>query len=309
MNNTFPWSMVVLAIAMSILVHAAGAQPREYNLVYKMKVGEVHDFDLVTEQHVVGRRAVRVATDMRIDVMDKDNLGNYDCRMTLSIDRDSTDMRESAQDLSSGAFRHAGKRQYSRVDGYDAVINDVGKIVLGQIVQPHNFDQRGFSLSSQTTDVSMTERPIAPYEVNFTLSSAPGESPLKIGVPYEDTILVISTVQRVTRTISHVTSPQNEPPPNMDTLLRVMTLDSVLDVGGRQIGHITSLGVKRTILGEHYDITTRYYRDMTTGLIDSLHEVCYAVSASGRRRLEYVTVGRRRSADAYGPMTITLSPR
>jgi hypothetical protein len=309
MNNTFPWSMVVLAIAMSILVHAAGAQPREYNLVYKMKVGEVHDFDLVTEQHVVGRRAVRVATDMRIDVMDKDNLGNYDCRMTLSIDRDSTDMRESAQDLSSGAFRHAGKRQYSRVDGYDAVINDVGKIVLGQTVQPHNFDQRGFSLSSQTTDVSMTERPIAPYEVNFTLSSAPGESPLKIGVPYEDTILVISTVQRVTRTIGHVTSPQNEPPPNMDTLLRVMTLDSVLDVGGRQIGHITSLGVKHTILGEHYDITTRYYRDMTTGLIDSLHEVCYAVSASGRRRLEYVTVGRRRSANAYGPMTTTLSPR
>ena len=309
MNNTFQWNMVVLAILIAILAHVAGAQPREYNLVYKMKVGEVHDFDLVTEQHVVGRRAVRVATDMRIDVMDKDHLGNYDCRMTLSIDRDSTVMREGAQDLSSGAFRHAGQRQYSRVDGYDAVINDVGKIVLGQTVQPHNFDQRGFSLSSQTTDFSMTERPIAPYEVNFTLSSAPGESPLKIGVPYEDTILVISAVQRVTRTIGHVTSPQNEPPPNMDTLLRVMTLDSVLDVGGRQIGHITSLGVKRTILGEHYDITTRYYRDMTTGLIDSLHEVCYAVSASGRRRLEYVTVGRRRSADAYGPMTITLSPR
>ena len=309
MNITFRWDIVLLAIVIAVLAHAASAQPREYSLVYKMKVGEVHDFDIVTQQHVVGRRAVQVATDIRIDVMDKDHLGNYDCRMTLSIDRDSSSLREAMQDLSTGAFRHAGRRQYSRVDGYDAVINDVGKIVLGQTVQPHNFDQRGFSLSSQTTDVSMTERPLAPYEVNFTLSSAPGESPLKIGVPYEDTILVMSAVQRVGRTIGHVTSPQNEPPPNMDTLLRMMTLDSVLDVGGRQIGHITSLGVKRTILGEHYDITTRYYRDMTTGLIDSLHEVCYAVGTSGKRRLEYVTVGRRRSADAYGPMTITLSPR
>lgn len=309
MNITFRWNIVVLAIVIAVLAHAASAQPREYRLVYKMKVGEVHDFDIVTQQHVVGRRAVQVATDMRIDVMDKDHLGNYDCRMTLSIDRDSSALREAMQDLSTGAFRHAGRRQYSRVDGYDAVINEVGKIVLGQTVQPHNFDQRGFSLSSQTTDVSMTERPLAPYEVNFTLSSAPGESPLKIGVPYKDTILVISAVQRVGRTIGHVTSPQNEPPPNMDTLLRMMTLDSVLDVGGRQIGHITSLGVKRTILGEHYDITTRYYRDMTTGLIDSLHEACYAVGTSGKRRLEYVTVGRRRSADSYGPMTITLSPR
>lgn len=309
MKSTVTLHVVLLAMFIAVLADTAGAQPREYTLVYKMNVGEIHDFDLITEQHVVGRRAVRVATDMRIDVMDKDNLGNYECRMTLSIDRDSTAVRDGASDLSNGAFRNAGQRQYSRVDGYDAVINNVGNIVLGQTVQPHNFDQRGFSLSSQTTDFSMTERPIAPYEVNFTLSSAPGENPLKIGVPYDDTILVISAIQRVTHTIGHVTSPQNEPPPNMDTLLRVMTLDSVLDVNGRQIGHITSLGVKHTILGEHYEITTRYYREMTTGLIDSLHEVCYAVSASGKRRLEYVTAGRRRSADAYGPMTITLSPR
>lgn len=285
------------------------AQQREYHLVYAMKIGDVHMFDLITEQHVVGRRALRVATDMRIDVMNKDHLGNYECRLTLSIDRDSTAVLRNADDLSNGQLRVIGDRAYSRVEGYDAVINSVGNIVLGQTVQPHDLDQRGFTLSSQTTDFSMTERPIAPYEVNFTLSSAPGENPVTIGVPYEDTILVTSAVQRVGRSTGFITAPMNELPTHLDTLLRVMTLDSIISVGGRSVGHITSRGLKRTVLGQQYEITTLYYREMTSGLIDSLHEECFAVLPNGKRRLEYVTVGRRRHPEAYSPMTFTPSLR
>lgn len=298
--------MVALCCIAVATVHA---QQREHTLVYQMRVGDIHDFDLVTEQHVVGKRAVRVATDMRIDVMDKDHLGNYECRMTLSIDRDSTGLAVSTGELTQSTFRVAGNRQYSRVEGYDAVINNVGNIVLGQTVQPHNFDQRGFTLSSQTTDFSMTERPIAPYEVNFTLSSAPGKNPVTIGVPYDDTILVISAVQRVTRSPGNITAPLNEPSANLDTLYRVMTLDSIITAGDRQIGHITSFGIKHTVLGQRYEITTRYYREMTTGLIDSLYEECYALSRNGKRRLEYVTVGRRRHPQAYVPTNVMPSLR
>lgn len=301
---------VLIILALLVVTAASSvAQQREYHLVYKMNVGDVHMFDLVTEQHVVGRRAVRVGTDMRIDVMNNDHLGNYECRMTLTINRDTSQALPDALDLSNGAFIVAGERSYSRVEGYDAVINSVGNIVLGQTVQPHNLDQRGFTLSSQTTDFSMTERPIAPYEVNFTLSSAPGENPVTIGVPYEDTIFVTSAVQRVSRTTGFITSPMNEPPTHLDTLLRVMTLDSIITVGQRQVGHITSRGLKRTVIGQQYEITTQYYREMTTGLIDSLHETCVAILANGKRRLEYVTVGRRRHPEAYSPMTFTQSPR
>lgn len=300
---------IILALVIIGTGPSLHAQQREYTLVYRMNVGDIHDFDLLTEQHVVGRRAVRVATDMRIDVMDKDHLGNYECRMTLSIDRDSSAIQRSTQTLGNQPFRIAGSRQYSRVEGYDAVINNVGNIVLGQTVQPHSFDQRGFTLSSQTTDFSMTERPIAPYEVNFTLSSAPGENPVTIGVPYDDTILVISAVQRVTRTSGSITAPLNEPPGNLDTLIRVMTLDSIITVGERKIGHVTSHGIKRTVLGQQYEITTRYYREMTTGLIDSMYEECYALLRNGKRRLEYVTIGRRRHPDVYAPIPVMPSLR
>jgi hypothetical protein len=300
---------VVLVLVIIGTCQSLHAQQREYTLVYQMKVGDVHDFDLVTEQHVVGRRAVRVTTDMRIDVMDKDHLGNYECRITLSIDRDSSDLVRPGSGHHNNGFRLAGTRRYSRVEGYDAVINSVGKIVLGQTVQPHNFDQRDFTLSSQTTDFSMTERPIAPYEVNFTLSSAPGENPVTIGVPYDDTILVTSAVQRVTRTLGSITVPFNEPPGNLDTLIRVMTLDSIITAGDRKIGHVSSQGIKRTVLGQRYEITTRYYREMTTGLIDYLYEECYALSPNGKRRLEYVTSGRRRHPQAYVPANVTPSLR
>lgn len=300
--------LILLALLLGSAMSMVG-QPREYHLVYKMKVGEVHTFDLVTEQHVVGKRAVRVATDMRIDVLNNDHLGNYECRMSLTINRDSTTTLPHSQDLSNGAFHIAGERSYSRVEGYDAVINSVGNIVLGQTVQPHNLDQRIFTLSSQTTDFSMTERPVAPYEVNFTLSSAPGENPVTIGVPYEDTIFVTSAIQRVRRTTGYITSPMSETPAHLDTLLRVMTLDSIITVGQRQVGHITSRGIKRTVLGQHYEITTQYYREMTSGLIDSLHETCTAILPNGKRRLEYVTVGRRRNPEAYSPITFTQSPR
>lgn len=302
-------AMLIILVLILSSASTVTAQQREYHLIYKMKVGDVHTFDLVTEQHVVGRRAVRVATDMSIDVLNNDHLGNYECRMSLTIDRDSTDLIPQTQDLSNGAFVVAGERSYSRVEGYDAVINSVGNIVIGQTVQPHNLDQRIFTLSSQTTDFSMTERPVAPYEVNFTLSSAPGENPVTIGVPYEDTIFVTSAVQRVSKTIGFITAPMSEPPAHLDTLFRVMTLDSIVTVDQRQVGHITSRGLKRTVLGQQYEITTQYYREMTSGLIDSLHETCIAVLGNGKRRLEYVTVGRRRHPDAYSPMTLTQSPR
>lgn len=300
--------LIILALLLSS-ASTVMAQQREYHLVYNMKVGDIHAFDLVTEQHVVGRRAVRVATDMRIDVLNNDHLGNYECRMTLTINRDSSQGLPNAYNLSNGAFVVAGDRSYSRVEGYDAVINSVGNIVLGQTVQPHTLDQQGFTLSSQTTDFSMMERPVAPYEVNFTLSSAPGENPVTIGVPYEDTIFVTSAIQRVSKSTGFITSPMSESPAHLDTLFRVMTLDSIITVGQRQVGHITSRGLKRTVLGQQYEITTQYYREMTSGLIDSLHENCTAILANGKRRLEYVTVGRRRHPEAYSPMTLTQSPR
>ncbi len=301
-----------MLIIVALFLSAAStvmAQQREYHLVYNMKVGDIHAFDLVTEQHVVGRRAVRVATDMRIDVLNNDHLGNYECRMTLTINRDSSQGLPNTYNLSNGAFVVAGDRSYSRVEGYDAVINSVGNIVLGQTVQPHTLDQQGFTLSSQTTDFSMMERPVAPYEVNFTLSSAPGENPVTIGVPYEDTIFVTSAIQRVSKSTGFITSPMSESPAHLDTLFRLMTLDSIITVGQRQVGHITSRGLKRTVLGQQYEITTQYYREMTSGLIDSLHETCTAILANGKRRLEYVTVGRRRHPEAYSPMTLTQSPR
>lgn len=278
------------------------AQTGMVALSYDLKVGDVHQFKLTTDQHIVSNRAIRVQSILTIEVIDEDNLGNYQCRVNVKSDT----RRESSDTVvyrPHGGFLFAGYRLYSESSGYDAVIDALGKVIMGQSVAPRDYEQSTLTAFSKTTDVDITKRPLVPYSVIFSIPKAPDQTYMEEGREYIDTIYVLSTIQPITESYGP-THTVMDPPRNLDTIIRSLRLDSIVIDQGRKVGYLSSLSIKHTISGERYTIITQSERDMSTGLVRYIDERSYFESPKGPR-LEYVTTCRRYSSDPFDP----LNPR
>lgn len=262
------------------------AQVGAVSLVYDLKIGDVHKFRLVTDQHVVGDRAIRVQTILTLEVIDEDRRGNYQCRVTMKSDT-GRELTDTVVYQPHGNFRFVGYRHYSESSGYDAIIDALGMVIMGQSVPPKDYEQGALTSFSQTTDVDAKKGLLVPYTVIFSIPKAPDQTLMQPQYQYIDTIFVISAIQPITTTYGP-THEQRESKRNLDTIARNLTLDSVVTVQGRQIGFMTSLSIKHTVAGQHYTIITQYERDMSTGLVKNIEERCYYQSPKGPR-LEYFT--------------------
>lgn len=302
MNSRF----YVLSVLLLMMV--LGTSPRTLAqagisaLTYDLKVGDVHQFKLITDQHIIGNRAVRVQSILSIEVIDEDDLGNYQCRVTFKADT-SRERSDTVIYHPKGNFLFAGYRLYSEGGGYDAVIDALGKVIMGQPVLPKEYEQSTINAFSRTTDVDATTSPLVPYTVVFSIPKSPSYSGMEVGREFIDTILVLSTIQPITTSYGPTHTITNTPR-NLDTIVRSLRLDSVVIDNGRQISFLSSLSIKHTFAGERFTIITQSQRDMSTGLIRYIDERCYYESAHGPR-LEYVTTCNRTSATTYDP----LNPR
>lgn len=270
------------------------------SLTYDLKVGDKHLFKLVTDQHIVGNRAIRVQSILTVEVIDEDHLGNYQCRVTVKSDS-SRERSDTVVYRPHGGFLFAGYRLYSETGGYDAVIDALGKVILGQTVAPKDYEQSTLTAFTGTTDVDATERLTIPYAVVLSIPKAPEQTPMDIGKEYLDTVYLLSSIQP----ISHSYGPsytQEASRRNFDTIARSTVLDSVVIVNGRKVGFITALSIKYTFTGQRYTIVTRSERDLATGLVRFIDEKSYYVN-NGTPRLEYVTTCYRISGDPFDPIT------
>ncbi|MCX6139881.1 MAG: hypothetical protein NTX15_03480 [Candidatus Kapabacteria bacterium] len=286
--------MSVLPIVVRLLYTAlfcvsgmvAFAQGGPVSLVYDLKVGDIHKFRLVTDQHVVGNRAIRVQTILTLEVIDEDRLGNYQCRVTMKTDT-GREVTDTVVYRPHGSFRFVGYRHYSESNGYDAIIDALGMVIMGQSVPPKDYEQGALTAFSQTTDVDAKRTLLVPYTVIFSIPKAPDQSLMEQQHQYVDTIYVLSAIQPITSTYG-ATHEQRDLKRNLDTIARNLTLDSVVTIHGHSVGYMTSLSMKHTVLGQHYTIITQYERDMSTGLVRNIEERCYYESPKGPR-LEYFT--------------------
>jgi hypothetical protein len=200
-----------------------------------------------------------------------------------------------------GDFIFSGYRLYSELGGYDAVIDALGRIIMGQSVAPKEYEQGALTAFTGTTDIEATERVIVPYSVTFSIPRSPEPTPIDVGSQRNDTILLTSSIQPITVSSgpSHQSAVKRST--NIDTIVRTTTLDSVTVIDGRPCGHFTTLSNKLTIRRDRYTIVTATVRDMETGLVRSILERCYFESPKGQR-LEYVTTCVRVSADPFDPL-------
>lgn len=293
------YATVILVCCVFLSGTSAKAQAGMVALSYDLKVGDIHNFRLTTDQHIVGNRAIRVQSILSIEVIDEDDLGNYQCRVTMKSDT-SRERSDTVVYRPHGGFLFAGYRLYSESGGYDAVIDALGKVIMGQSVTPKDYEQSTLTAFSRTTDVDITKRPLVPYSVIFSIPKAPDQTYMEEGREYIDTIYVLSTIQPITTSYGP-THRIMDPPRNLDTIVRSLRLDSVVIDKGRHVGYLSSLSIKHTISGERYTIVTRSERDMSTGLVRYIDERSYYESPNGPR-LEYVTTCVRTSAAPFDPL-------
>lgn len=283
-------------------VNGSGQSQNGLSLTYDLKVGDKHVFKLTTDQHVVGNRAIRVQSILTIEVIDDDHLGNYQCRVTVRSDS-SKERTDTVVYRPHGGFLFAGYRLYSETGGYDAVIDALGKVILGQSVAPKDYEQSTMTAFTGTTDVDATERLTIPYSVVLSIPKAPENTLMDIGKEYLDTVYLLSSIQPISQSYGSTYS-KGAPKRNFDTIARSTVLDSVVIINGRKIGFLTSLSIKKTFTGQRYTIIARSERDLSTGLVRFIDEKSYYVSR-GSPRLEYVTTCYRISGDPFDP----ISPR
>ncbi len=289
--------LFVLLILGTVIAQAQGGG---FSIAYQLRVGDHHHFKLTTDQHIINDRVVRIQSNLYLDVLEEDDRGNYRCRITFRSDTG----RERSDTLvyrPHGDFIFSGYRLYSELGGYDAVIDALGRIIMGQSVAPKEYDQGTMTAFTGTTDIEATERVNVPYSVTFSIPRSPEPVPINIGSQLNDTILVTSSIQPITVS----TGPSHQRPikrtTNVDTIVRTTTLDSVTVIEGRPSGHFTTMSHKHTIRRERYTIVTATVRDMETGLVRSILERCYFESPKGQR-LEYVTTCVRVSPDPFDPL-------
>ncbi len=269
-------------------------------LAYDLNVGDHHHFRLVTDHHVVGNRAVRIVSNLYLDVLNEDETGNYLCRVTFRSDTNKY-TSDTIVYRPHGQFMFSGFRLYSEAGGYDAVIDALGRIIIGQSVAPSDYAQGTMTAFSRTTDATATEAPLVPYTVVFSIPRSPTSAHLERGMEYRDTVLIRSAVQPISRSYGAAPKPQAATRTNVDTMIRTMTLDSTKTIGSKTIGYFTSLSRKSTVLGAYYTIITQTEREMSTGLVESIVERSYYEGKNGPR-LQYATTCKRISASRFNPM-------
>jgi len=287
------FSVLAMIFCMTTAPLCARVFTDSISLVYHLTVGDKHLYSLRTDQHIIHDRAIRIMNVLTLEVLSEDELGNYQCKVSLQTDT----TRESFDTVvykPAGDFRFAGYRLHSEVGGYDAVVDALGKVILGQYDSQRGFDQGTITAFARTTDEEIVSRVVTPYTVAFSIPRSPKSMLLEPSIVYRDTLEVTALIQPLT-TSSGPTGRSKGARRLVDTLFRATTLDSTVIVGGRKIAFLTTTATKRVINTEIYSIVTHTEREMSTGLVSYIDERCYYQSEDGPR-LEYVSVCRLTSA-------------
>ena len=115
---------------------------------------------------------------------------------------------------------------------------------------------------------------VGPYGANLIVPSLPDVSEIRYNEMYIDTVLFSSRI--VHMPTNYGTSSSSERKVYYDTLIRVSTLDSTcVDELGMMYGYMTLKGERRNAFGARYKTHSSVIRDMRSGLITYVDEMCH----------------------------------
>ncbi len=274
----------LLHILVSLSLLAGLEQDSTVVLRYDLPIGSTYTYQVTTDQYVLPNTYIRLHSIMVIEVMGRDEDANTICRLKLQSDTSALQQQASVPTRKLDHLVFGGDRLYSDVGFLDVTINDRGELVDDRKVYEER--NRPSSISTQydrITEVSMDQQVAqqrsGPMSLQMIIPSIAGDNPLSLHRPYVDTVTTVS--KSVHLPTSYGPAGVAERVILYDTLIRVTTIDSLHQVGVTVRGYVTVVGNRTTGLGTKYQSTSHLQRDMRSGLIESLSETCYRVTAKG----------------------------
>lgn len=276
--------MSVLAIiAVMVLLPSAPMADKVHTLKYDLPIGMSYEYRIQTDQIPFPSKVVRLHTLLTLDVVGRDEFDQTICRFSIASDT-AFQYQDNIQTRPYGSVDFAGHKLYSKAGYLELVLDAHGNLSHGD---------SGDSSASGVNEVSTQFRKItsesmmaavsgnSPYMLQLLMPSIPKAQDLEIEREYVDTITFPS--RSVYVPTNYGTSNTVEHKVLYDTLYRVSILDSVKSVGRESLGYMTLRNERRNALGAAYYSESQMVRDMRTGLIRYVSEVCYKYTSSGRK--------------------------
>ncbi|NQW29387.1 MAG: hypothetical protein HQ472_02600 [Ignavibacteria bacterium] len=253
---------------------------------YDLAVGTSYLYDVMSDQHVVKNSAVRLQTNLAIDVVGLDARDNFKIKLRV---RGDTVKDEEGKNVykPAGTMDFSGHRLFSDAGRYNAALDALGRVILGQSVIDGPEAQLEIQTQfERTTDISVAEAEgtNSSTMLNFTVPSLPFHTSLEIGKQYFDTTFVPSRV--IDLPISYGPEAKTKRNEFVDSIFRAFVLDSVVTSGASSVGYMTIHSNRHNRFGARFTSSSKIKRNLRTGMVINLSETCYRVTSMGPE-LEY----------------------
>ncbi|MCX6139880.1 MAG: hypothetical protein NTX15_03475, partial [Candidatus Kapabacteria bacterium] len=270
--------------------HALTSPDSVVVLKYSLDEGRTYTWNLVADQFIVNGRALRLSATYNMDAIDSDLDGNTQVRIrvrTSSIDKRAGEIIDSVK---AGLFP-VGSRRTNKAGVYDAMIDQLGKILTGQYSIDESVPPPVLSGQGLTNQYDANRGVDIPSMMNMMMPSMPSGTDIELHVSKIDTLLVPSANQNLEGTRGSVARDGVKSAVQMDTIYRKMELDSIQSrPSGQRICFMTVHSVKKTIHGSMNIIETSIVRDTRSGLLERVIERGFYSDTDGRIHPQYVAV-------------------
>ncbi|MBK9183524.1 MAG: hypothetical protein IPM83_10465 [Ignavibacteria bacterium] len=259
-------------------------------LKYQLDVGRTYTWRLVADQFIVNGRALRLSAMFHMDAIDSDIQGNTQVRIRVRSSDGDPRTNEIIDSVKAGMFP-VGSRRTNKAGVYDAMVDQLGKIIAGQYTIDENTPPPVMSGIGATNQFDSERSIDIPAMMNMMMPTMTDGQDVKIGTMRLDTLYIPSMNQKISGSRGSMMADGSKGQTAMDTLYRTIALDSVLvKPSGQRICNMAVFVARHNANGTHSITETSVQRDKHTGLLELVIERGFNLKDNGDRVPAYVAV-------------------
>ncbi len=281
---------LIAALTFVLCIQTVQPSPRTdsvLSLRYNLEPGRTYSWRLVADQFVVNDRSVRLSAVFTLDALDADQAGNSQVRVRIKAS-ESNQVASAILDSIKLGLYPVGNRRTNKAGVYDAVIDELGKIITGHYGVDETVPPPPMQSVGTTTQMKESRDVDMPTIMGMMLPQMPIDNDVSVRVVRFDTILVPSNSQRMHATRGTIASEGSKQ--SFDTMYRQIMIDSIgLVTGGREIGFITITTNRHNANGTQSNVYATITRDTQTGLLERVIERGFSI-VDGDEIPRYVAV-------------------
>jgi len=290
-QQLFRYSIVVLSLLFGASFCSANVSADSLlTLRYKLDAGRTYVWHLVSDQFVVNHRSLRLNATFYLDAIDSDVDGNTQVRLHVkSSDKD--DKASAIIDSVKNGSYPVGSRRSNKAGVYDAMIDQLGKIITGRFALDETSAIPPMSAHSTTNQFEKQQSLDIPQLLNIMLPELQKGPDLAVNAVRIDTQYVASVNQSLNSSRGSSVEATGKLTSFIDTVYRRISFDSTaIRPSGQQVCFLSVSARRQNYNGTVSLAETSIIRDARSGLIERVIEFGYLLDNKGKKSPRYVAV-------------------